>query len=80
MLLLSCRPVIDPIASIFHRMLCGRSNSSNNAQGYNLESEPLPGSDSIEASRRRWLFIAVVNFDWIVSIYVKKKLLLWSMS
>ncbi|XP_052722706.1 rhomboid-like protein 19 isoform X1 [Vigna angularis] len=47
------RPVIDPIASIFHRMLCGRSNTSNNGQGYNLESEPLPGSDSIEASRRR---------------------------
>ncbi|XP_047170746.1 rhomboid-like protein 19, partial [Vigna umbellata] len=47
------RPVIDPIASIFHRMLCGRSNTSNNGQDYNLESEPLPGSDSIEASRRR---------------------------
>ncbi|KAK7380734.1 hypothetical protein VNO78_33251 [Psophocarpus tetragonolobus] len=45
------RPVIDPIASIFHRMLCGRSD--NDGQGYALESEPLPGSDSIEASRRR---------------------------
>jgi len=53
MFLLSCRPVIDPIASIFHRMLCGRSDTSNDGQGYNLESEPLPGSDSIEASRRR---------------------------
>ncbi|KAK7279668.1 hypothetical protein RJT34_24724 [Clitoria ternatea] len=47
------RPVIDPIASIFHRMLCGRSAASNDAQGYTLGSEPLPGSDSIEASRRR---------------------------
>jgi len=34
-------------------MLCGRSDTSNDGQGYNLESEPLPGSDSIEASRRR---------------------------
>ncbi|KAK7277314.1 hypothetical protein RIF29_18465 [Crotalaria pallida] len=47
------RPVIDPIASIFHRMLCGRSDASNDAQGYGLGNEPLPGSDSIEASRRR---------------------------
>ncbi|KAL5122740.1 Rhomboid-like protein 19 [Glycine soja] len=47
------RPVIDPIASIFHRMLCGRYDASNDGQGNSLESEPLPGSDSIEASRRR---------------------------
>jgi len=48
------RPVIDPIASIFHRMLCwGRSDASNDAQGYTLGGEPLPGSDPIEASRRR---------------------------
>ncbi|PNY00103.1 transmembrane protein 115-like protein, partial [Trifolium pratense] len=47
------RPVIDPIASIFHRMLCGRSGASNDAEDYNLGSEPLPGSDPIEASRRR---------------------------
>lgn len=47
------RPVIDPIASIFHRMLCGRSDASNDAEDYNLGSEPLPGSDPIEASRRR---------------------------
>ncbi|KAL6569058.1 Rhomboid-like protein 19 [Orobanche gracilis] len=36
------RPVIDPIASIFHRMLCGRSDASNDAQGYALGGEPLP--------------------------------------
>ncbi|KAF7811779.1 rhomboid-like protein 19 [Senna tora] len=47
------RPLIDPIASIFHRMLCGRSEASNSTQGYTLGSEPLPGSDPIEASRRR---------------------------
>ncbi|KAG4998037.1 hypothetical protein AAZX31_10G200800 [Glycine max] len=47
------RPVIDPIASIFHRMLCGRLDASNDAQGYTLRGEPLPGSDPIEASRRR---------------------------
>ncbi|KAI4346347.1 hypothetical protein L6164_007250 [Bauhinia variegata] len=47
------RPVIDPIASIFHRLLCGRSDASNDAQGYTLGGAPLPGSDPIEASRRR---------------------------
>lgn len=50
--LLPCRPVIDPIASIFHRMLFGR-DASDDAQGYTLRGEPLPGSDPIEASRRR---------------------------
>ncbi|MED6207842.1 Rhomboid-like protein 19 [Stylosanthes scabra] len=47
------RPVIDPIASIFHRMLCGRSDASNNVQAYTQDSESLPGSDSFEAARRR---------------------------
>ncbi|KAJ4720817.1 rhomboid-like protein 19 [Melia azedarach] len=47
------RPVIDPIASIFHRMLCGRTQTSNEAHGYTLGGAPLPGSDPIEASRRR---------------------------
>ncbi|GAB4854934.1 Rhomboid-like protein 19 [Ancistrocladus abbreviatus] len=47
------RPIVDPIASIFHRMLCGRSEASNEAKGYMLGGTPLPGSDPIEASRRR---------------------------
>ncbi|KAJ6720284.1 RHOMBOID-LIKE PROTEIN 19 [Salix viminalis] len=47
------RPVIDPIASIFHRMLCGRFETSTEAHGYTLGGASLPGSDPIEASRRR---------------------------
>lgn len=47
------RPVIDPIASIFDRMLCGRSEASNDARGYTPGSTTLPGSDPIEATRRR---------------------------
>ncbi|XP_019107743.1 rhomboid-like protein 19 isoform X2 [Beta vulgaris subsp. vulgaris] len=47
------RPVISPISSIFHRMFCGRSEAFNEDQGYGLGGIPLPGSDSIEASRRR---------------------------
>ncbi|KAI3508669.1 hypothetical protein L1887_23678 [Cichorium endivia] len=47
------RPVIDPIASIFDRMLCGRSEASNEARGYTTGSNTLPGSDPIEATRRR---------------------------
>ncbi|MBA0881665.1 hypothetical protein Goshw_016269 [Gossypium schwendimanii] len=47
------RSIIDPIASIFHRMLCGKSEASSNPQGYTLGGAPLLGSDPIEASRRR---------------------------
>ncbi|XP_021832785.1 rhomboid-like protein 19 [Prunus avium] len=47
------RPVIDPVASIFHRMLCGRFDTSSESQGYTLGGTTLPGSDPIEASRRR---------------------------
>uniref|UniRef100_A0A2P2LIT7 Rhomboid-like protein 19 n=1 Tax=Rhizophora mucronata TaxID=61149 RepID=A0A2P2LIT7_RHIMU len=46
-------PLIDPIASIFHRMLCGRSETSTEEHGYTVGGAPLPGSDPIEASRRR---------------------------
>ncbi|OVA18099.1 Protein kinase domain [Macleaya cordata] len=47
------RPVINPIASIFGQLLCGRSEVSSEAKGYALGSAPLPGSDPVEASRRR---------------------------
>ncbi|XAR52378.1 hypothetical protein NMG60_11020419 [Bertholletia excelsa] len=47
------RPVIDPIASIFDRMLCRRRETSDEPRGYTLGGAPLPGSDPIEASRRR---------------------------
>ncbi|KAL6569065.1 Rhomboid-like protein 19 [Orobanche gracilis] len=63
------RPVIDPIASIFHRMLCGRSDASNDAQGYALGGQPLPGSDSIEASRRRNFAVVLFSFNQICCIY-----------
>ncbi|KNA02680.1 hypothetical protein SOVF_216390, partial [Spinacia oleracea] len=33
-------------------MFCGRSDISNEGNGYDLGGIPLPGSDSIEASRR----------------------------
>ena len=48
-----CRPAIDPIASIFDRMLCGRSEASTDGRGYTVGSTTLPGSDPIEATRRR---------------------------
>ncbi|KAL8166828.1 hypothetical protein V2J09_008327 [Rumex salicifolius] len=47
------RPVINPIASIFHRMFCGRSEASTEAKGYVYGGAPLSGSDPIESSRRR---------------------------
>ncbi|KAK2990471.1 hypothetical protein RJ640_006269 [Escallonia rubra] len=47
------RPVIDPIASVFDRIFCGRSEGSDDERGHTLGGAPLPGSDSVEASRRR---------------------------
>ncbi|KAK8542197.1 hypothetical protein V6N12_014800 [Hibiscus sabdariffa] len=47
------RPIVDPIASKFHQMLCGESEAPIDVQDYTLEGSPLLGSDPIEASRRR---------------------------
>ncbi|KAH7662633.1 putative membrane protein [Dioscorea alata] len=47
------RPVLEPIASLFDRLLCGRSEASGEPRGQTLGGAPLPGSDPIEASRRR---------------------------
>ncbi|XP_042494235.1 rhomboid-like protein 19 [Macadamia integrifolia] len=47
------RPIIDPIALVLDCMVCGRSRSSNEAKGYTAGGTPLPGSDPIEATRRR---------------------------
>lgn len=38
-------------------MLCGKSEASSNPQGYTLGGAPLLGSDPIEASRRRYLYM-----------------------
>uniref|UniRef100_A0A7N0V4W5 Rhomboid protein n=1 Tax=Kalanchoe fedtschenkoi TaxID=63787 RepID=A0A7N0V4W5_KALFE len=47
------RPVIDPIGSLFHKIFCSKFRSSNDTQEYSYGGAPLPGSDPIEASRRR---------------------------
>ncbi|CAD5175395.1 rhomboid-like protein 19 [Musa acuminata AAA Group] len=48
------RPILDPITSLFHWVFCGRrSGSSAELRGRSLDASPLPGSDSIEAARRR---------------------------
>ncbi|XP_031486238.1 rhomboid-like protein 19 isoform X1 [Nymphaea colorata] len=47
------RPIIDPVATIFGRLLCGRSDASNEPKDPLLGLTPLPGSDPVEASRRR---------------------------
>ncbi|PAN49596.1 hypothetical protein PAHAL_9G458800 [Panicum hallii] len=46
------RPILDPIASIFHKLFCGRSARSEGT-GQALDGSQLPGSGSIEANRRR---------------------------
>ncbi|KAL2227772.1 UNVERIFIED_CONTAM: Rhomboid-like protein 19 [Sesamum indicum] len=46
--------IIDPVATIFERMFCGRrSETPDQTRGYTLGGASLPGSDSIDASRRR---------------------------
>ncbi|KAL0298672.1 UNVERIFIED_CONTAM: Rhomboid-like protein 19, partial [Sesamum radiatum] len=48
------RRIIDPVATIFERMFCGRrSETPDQTRGYTLGGASLPGSDSIDASRRR---------------------------
>lgn len=47
------RPVLDPIASLFDMICCQRSKISDEVKGHTLGETPLPGSDPIEASRRR---------------------------
>ncbi|KAJ6818460.1 rhomboid-like protein 19 [Iris pallida] len=47
------RPILDPIASIFDRALCGRSKTSQESRDDTSDAAHLPGSDSIEAMRRR---------------------------
>ncbi|ERN15955.1 rhomboid-like protein 19 [Amborella trichopoda] len=47
------RPVIDPVGSVCERLFCGRSEVSTEGNGHILGGAPLPGSDPIEASRRR---------------------------
>lgn len=47
------RPILDPIASLFHWVLCGRSETYSEMRGHTLGGTPLPGSDPTEASRRR---------------------------
>ncbi|CAN6300852.1 unnamed protein product [Urochloa humidicola] len=46
------RPILDPIASIFHKIFCGRSARSEGT-GNALDGSQFPGSGSIEANRRR---------------------------
>lgn len=47
------RPILDPIASLFERALCLRSETSGGSGGHTLDESHLPGSDPIEATRRR---------------------------
>ncbi|PKA47660.1 hypothetical protein AXF42_Ash014437 [Apostasia shenzhenica] len=48
------RPILDPIGSIFDKIFCGRRlQTSIESRGLALGGDPLPGSDPIEASRRR---------------------------
>ncbi|GKD75179.1 peroxisomal fatty acid beta-oxidation multifunctional protein AIM1-like protein [Tanacetum coccineum] len=46
-------PAIDHVASIYDRMLNGRSEALTDGRGYTVSSTELPGSDPFEATRRR---------------------------
>ncbi|KAK8965373.1 hypothetical protein KSP40_PGU015100 [Platanthera guangdongensis] len=48
------RPILDPVALLFDKMLCGkRFHTSSESSEFVLGGVSLPGSDPIEASRRR---------------------------
>ncbi|AQL06458.1 Rhomboid-like protein 19-like [Zea mays] len=46
------RPILDPIASVFHKLFCGRS-ARPEGTGQTLDGSQFPGSGSTEANRRR---------------------------
>ena len=63
-----CRPIVTPISTIFENIFCGRrSPVPDEGQDYEL-GKPLPGSDPVEASRRRYIWLEV---DWAHHIKVK---------
>ncbi|KAL5652801.1 hypothetical protein ACJX0J_038259, partial [Zea mays] len=45
------RPILDPIASVFHKLFCGRS-ARPEGTGQTLDGSQFPGSGSTEANRR----------------------------
>ncbi len=48
-----CRPLVDPVFAIFEKIFCGRRNQVlEEGQDFDL-GKPLPGSDPVEANRRR---------------------------
>jgi membrane associated rhomboid family serine protease len=46
-------PIVDAIAVICEKICCGGSQISSEEEGNDLGGIPLPGSDPVEASRRR---------------------------
>jgi len=46
-------PIVDAIAAICEKICCGGSQISSEEEGHVLGGIPLPGSDPVEASRRR---------------------------
>lgn len=52
-----------PISTIFEKLLCGRrSLDAEDAAGVEL-GKPLPGSDAVEASRRR--YTSHLSYCWL---------------
>jgi len=50
------RNLINPISAVFEKMFCGQRSQQTSVEGPSDESgKPLPGSDSVEASRRRYI-------------------------
>ncbi|KAJ3683848.1 hypothetical protein LUZ60_014075 [Juncus effusus] len=48
------RIVLDPVATIFDKIFCGKVRSqAGQSRDNSLDGSPLPGSDPIEATRRR---------------------------
>jgi hypothetical protein len=57
------RRFVVPISTIFEKLLCGRrSLDAEDAAGVEL-GKPLPGSDAVEASRRR--YTSHLSYCWL---------------
>ena len=47
---------MNPISTVFERMFCGQRSQASAAVSDVELGKPLPGSDSAEASRRRYIY------------------------
>jgi len=56
--------LINPISAVFEKIFCGQRSQETSVEGSSIETgKPLPGSDTVEASRRRYKSYKLLHLD-----------------